>query len=66
MLKGKPLFAYTDAEVSEVIEGMVANYVDAIPILSRENHQVVGIVSYIDILPAILGEPRKLTRNSSC
>ncbi len=48
-----------ESDVSDVIEIMLEAQVGAVPVVSAESQQVVGIVSYVDVLrshAALLGE----------
>ena len=49
IMTAEPLAVEQDAEVDEVIDLMLENKVGAIPVVTPEN-QVIGIVSYLDIL----------------
>jgi len=42
-----------DADVSEVVDLLVENRIGAVPVVDRETRELVGIVSYIDVLEAV-------------
>lgn len=46
----------SDAELEEVVELMLEHRIGAIPVVDGEG-QVVGIVSYVDVLRAYVGAP---------
>lgn len=48
--------ARVEDELVEAIRSMLEHRVGALPVVSDENHQVVGIVSYVDVLRAVLAE----------
>lgn len=42
-----------DAELGEVVDLLVENRIGAVPVVRPESQELVGIVSYIDVLEAI-------------
>src|SRR5262245_38507519 len=42
-----------DAELGEVIDLLVENRIGAVPVVRPESQELVGIVSYIDVLQAV-------------
>ena len=42
-----------DAELGEVVDLLVENRIGAVPVVDAETQELVGIVSYIDVLEAI-------------
>ena len=44
----------TDAELSDAIELLIEHKVGALPVVERETRELAGILSYIDVLKALL------------
>jgi acetoin utilization protein AcuB len=42
-----------DAELGEVVDLLVENRIGAVPVVRPETQELVGIVSYIDVLEAV-------------
>ena len=42
-----------DAELGEIVDLLIENRIGAVPVVDRETQELVGIVSYIDVLEAI-------------
>jgi acetoin utilization protein AcuB len=47
------IFVEAEADVGEVVELMIEHKVGAIPVVTPDAREVVGIVSYIDVLRAV-------------
>lgn len=52
IMSGDVLSVHTQAEVSEVIELMLDQRVGALPVVEADTGELVGIVSYVDVLRA--------------
>lgn len=55
LMTGGVVYVTPDAELTEIIELMLEHRIGAIPVVDGEG-QVAGIVSYVDILRAIMEE----------
>jgi acetoin utilization protein AcuB len=47
------IFVEAEADVGEVVELMLEHKVGAIPVVIPDTHEVLGIVSYVDVLRAV-------------
>jgi acetoin utilization protein AcuB len=47
------IFVNPDTELNEVVELLVEHKVGALPVVQSDSREVVGIVSYIDVLRAV-------------
>ncbi len=44
-----------EADVGEVIELLITHRIGAVPVMQEETRQVLGIISYVDVLRAVQG-----------
>ena len=42
-----------DAELGEIVDLLVENRIGAVPVIRPDTHELIGIVSYIDVLEAV-------------
>jgi acetoin utilization protein AcuB len=53
-----------DTEMREVIETMLEQHIGALPVVDGEGN-VTGIISYVDVLRAMIDEPRPLASRAA-
>jgi CBS domain-containing protein len=47
------IFVEPDTEVAEVIDLLIENKIGAVPVVEGDTREVVGIISYVDVLRAL-------------
>jgi acetoin utilization protein AcuB len=53
VMSGNVVSVEAESEVSEVIDLMLEEKVGAVPVIDRESLELIGIISYVDILRAV-------------
>jgi acetoin utilization protein AcuB len=53
LMTAEPLTVDPEAEVSEVVDLMLENRVGAVPVVDPTSNELLGIVSYVDVLRAV-------------
>jgi CBS domain-containing protein len=50
VMRADPITVTTDTLVAEIIDLMLREKIGAVPVLKTASHQLLGIVSYLDVL----------------
>jgi CBS domain-containing protein len=53
LMTGDVLTVDRDTTLPEIVELMISEKVGAIPVVEADNNNLVGIISYIDVLKAV-------------